>query len=393
MATLSQGRTTAMPELFSYGFRPFFLFGALYGGFAILVWSAMFGHGATLPTQFGPIDFHVHAMLYGFLPAVIAGFLLTAVPNWTGRAPISGAPLAALFALWLAGRVATLVSGVIGWPLAMAIDLAFLAALAIVIGREIVLAGNRRNLKVVAVLVALLAGNGLFHWEAATTGMATHGTRIGIIAGVFLVMLIGGRIIPAFTRNWLNRENPGRLPVMFGRLDLAAILVALTALAFWAVRPDDLATGILLLVAAGLNLARLMRWAGERTLREPLLSILHLAYLFIPTGLLLLGLSSLDARIAPSAGLHALTGGAFGVMPLAVMARASLGHTGHPLRADPATLAIFASILAAVVIRVAAALMPEFASLLQMIAALLWAAAMLGFAGAYGRLLLGSRGA
>ena len=393
MATSSQSRIVPMPVIFSYGFRPFFLFGALYGGLAILVWSAMFGHGVMLPTHFGPIDFHIHSMLYGFLPAVIAGFLLTAVPNWTGRAPISGAPLAALFALWLAGRVATLVSGVIGWPLAMAVDLAFLAALAIVIGREILLSGNTRNLKVVAVLAALMIGNGLFHWEAAMTGMAVWGTRVGIIAGIFLVMLIGGRIIPAFTRNWLNRENPGRLPVMFSRFDLAAIVVALAALAFWAVRPDAAGAGTLLIVAAGLNLARLMRWAGERTLREPLLAILHLAYLFIPTGLLLLGLSVLDARIAPSAGLHALTGGAFGVMPLAVMARASLGHTGQRLSADHATRAIFASIVAAVVIRIAAALLPEHAGLLQMIAALLWAGAMFGFAGAYGRLLISPRAA
>jgi uncharacterized protein involved in response to NO len=391
MATLSRLQTPPMPTLFSYGFRPFFLFGALYGGFAILVWSAMFGHGARLPTQFGPIDFHIHSMLYGFLPAVVAGFLLTAVPNWTGRKPISGAPLAALFALWLAGRIATITSGLIGWPLAMVIDLGFLAALVIVIGREIVLAGNTRNLKVVGVLLALLAGNGLFHWEAVMTGMAFWGTRIGIIAGVFLVMLIGGRIIPAFTRNWLNRENPGRLPVMFTRFDLAAIVIALAALGAWAVMPYALASGALLILAAGMHLARLMRWAGDRTLREPLLIILHLAYLFIPIGLLLLGLSVLDARIAPSAGLHALTGGAFGVMPLAVMARASLGHTGQVLTADRATLVIFIGIVAAVVTRITAALMPELSAVLHSLSALLWAAAMIGFAFAYGRLLIRPR--
>ncbi|MCC5978483.1 MAG: NnrS family protein [Salinarimonas sp.] len=393
MATLSRLQTPPMPTLFTYGFRPFFLFGALYGGLAILVWSAMFGHGVMLPTHFGPIDFHIHSMLYGFLPAVIAGFLLTAVPNWTGRKPISGAPLAALFALWLAGRGATIASDLIGWQLAMAIDLGFLAALALVIGREIVLAGNTRNLKVVAVLAALLVGNGLFHWEAATTGMATYGTRIGIIAGVFLVMLIGGRIIPAFTRNWLTRENSGRLPVMFNRFDLAAILVALAALALWSVMPQTMAGGVLLIVAAGLHLARLLRWAGDRTFREPLLAVLHVAYLFIPVGLLLLGLSVLDARISPSAGLHALTGGAFGVMPLAVMARASLGHTGKALTADRATVAVFAGIVAAVLLRIAAALMPEFAAFLQMVAAFFWAAAMLGFAVAYGRLLILPRAA
>ncbi len=393
MATLSRMQTSRMPTLFTYGFRPFFLFGTLYGGLAILVWSAMFGHGVMLPTHFGPVDFHIHSMLYGFLPAVIAGFLLTAVPNWTGRKPISGAPLAALFALWLAGRGATVASDLIGWALAMAVDLGFLGALVLVIGREIVLAGNLRNLKVVGVLAALLAGNALFHWEAATSGMAIYGTRIGIIAGVFLVMLIGGRIIPAFTRNWLKRENPGRLPAMFNRFDLAAILVALVALALWAMMPQTPAAGVVLIIAAGLHLVRLMRWAGDRTLREPLLSILHIAYLFIPTGFLLLGLSVLDARVLPGAGLHALTGGAFGVMPLAVMARASLGHTGQALTADRATIAIFAAIVTAVVIRIAAALMPEFASLLQSLAALLWVAAMLGFAGAYGRLLVRARGA
>src|SRR5664279_2280846 len=134
------------PALLSYGFRPFFLFGAIYAGLAMLAWLPIFSGELALSTSFGPIDWHVHEMLYGFLPAVVTGFLLTAIPNWTGRLPIQGTPLLVLVALWLAGRVAVTVSAEIGWLAAAAVDVGFLALVIAAIAREIMAGKNWRNL-------------------------------------------------------------------------------------------------------------------------------------------------------------------------------------------------------------------------------------------------------
>ena len=192
------------PALLSYGFRPFFLLGAVYAGLAILAWLPMFNGELELSTTFGPIDWHVHEMLYGYVPAVVTGFLLTAIPNWTGRLPIQGTPLLILVAVWLAGRVAVTFSAEIGWLPAMIVDVAFLALVVAAAAREIVAGKNWRNLRVVGLVTLLLAGNIAFHLEAHINGGAEYGARIGIAAVVLLLVVIGGRIIPSFTRNWLR---------------------------------------------------------------------------------------------------------------------------------------------------------------------------------------------
>ena len=160
------------PALLSYGFRPFFLLGAVYGGFAILAWLPMFNGELTLSTAFGPIDWHVHEMLYGYVPAVVTGFLLTAIPNWTGRLPIQGMPLLILVAVWLAGRAAVTFSAVIGWLPAAIVDVTFLALIVAATAREIVAGKNWRNLRVVGLVTLLLAGNIAFHFEAYINGGA-----------------------------------------------------------------------------------------------------------------------------------------------------------------------------------------------------------------------------
>ena len=225
------------PALLSYGFRPFFLFGAIYAGLAILAWLPMFNGELALSTAFGPIDWHVHEMLYGYLPAVVTGFLLTAIPNWTGRLPIQGTPLLMLVAVWLAGRVAVTFSAEIGWLAAAIIDVSFLVLVVAATAREIVAGKNWRNLRVVAMVTLLLVGNIAFHLEAHFNGSAEYGARIGIAAMVLLLVVIGGRIIPSFTRNWLARENPGRLPVPFARFDVAVILLSAATLALWIAQP------------------------------------------------------------------------------------------------------------------------------------------------------------
>jgi len=387
MAPIPRLKPYAGPALFAYGFRPFFLFGALYAGAMILIWIPVFTGAFAVPTAFAPRDWHVHEMLYGYVPAVVTGFLLTAIPNWTGRLPLQGRPLLILLLAWFAGRLAVTCSGTTGWLAALVIDGGFLVLVAAAAAREIIAGANRSNLRVVLLVGLLAAGNIAFHLEAHFAGTAEYSTRTGLAVVIMLITLIGGRIVPSFTRNWLARENPGRLPAPFGRFDAIAIAVGAAALALWIVLPQAPAAAVALLTAGALHAVRLARWAGDRTARERLVLILHLGYAFIPAGFLLTGRAALD--LVPAAvGIHAFAGGTIGTMTLAVMTRASLGHTGRALVASRATQAIYAAIVLAAVLRIAAAIAPAQAMLLLAIAGLLWSAAFLGFGAAYGPILL-----
>jgi len=375
------------PALLSYGFRPFFLLGAVYAGFAILAWLPMFNGELELSTGFGPIDWHVHEMLYGYLPAVVTGFLLTAIPNWTGRLPIQGVPLFVLVFVWLAGRAAVTFSAAIGWLPAAIVDVAFLVLVVAAAAREIVAGKNWRNLRVIVLVTLLLAGNIAFHLEAHSNGGAKYGVRLGIAATVLLIVVIGGRIIPSFTRNWLARENPGRLPAPFARFDVAVIGLSAATLALWIAQPSAKATGVALGVAGVLHIVRLARWAGDRTFRDRLVLILHVGYAFVPFGFLLVGVAVFGLG-EQSAGIHAWMVGAAGVMTLAVMTRASLGHTGNALAASAGTQAIYAAVVIAALARICASLQPDWSEPLLQISVLGWVAAYFGFATVYGPLLV-----
>jgi uncharacterized protein involved in response to NO len=310
---------------------------------------------------------------------------LTAIPNWTGRLPLQGRPLLVLVLAWLAGRAAVNLSGLIGWAAAATIDVGFLVLVAAAAAREIAAGRNWRNLKVVALVSLLAVGNAAFHVEAHVFGTADYATRAGLAIIIVLIMVIGGRIVPSFTRNWLARENPGRLPAPFGRFDIVAVVASAATLVLWVAVPLGSATAIALVAAGLLNLVRLARWAGERALRDRLVLVLHAGYAFIPLGLLLLGCAALD-RAPEAAGIHALAG-AIGTMTLAVMTRASLGHTGHDLTATAATQAVYAAVVAATLLRIAAAFVPETAITLLSLSAVAWTAAFLGFGLAYGPML------
>ncbi|NIX75921.1 NnrS family protein [Microvirga terricola] len=382
MAPIPRLRDYKGPALLSYGFRPFFLFGSLYAGLAILAWLPMFYGELELSTAFSPRDWHIHEMLYGYLPAIITGFLLTAVPNWTGRMPLQGRPLLVLLLVWAAGRVAVTLSGRLGWQTAAVIDNAFLLLVGAAMAREILKGDNWRNLKVLVAVGILIAGNVAFHVEAHVLGAAEYGVGLGIAATMILIMLIGGRIIPSFTRNWLARENPGRLPTSFGRFDIIAMVAAGVALLAWIAAPNWSATGAVLIAAGALQAVRLARWAGERTWRDRLVLILHVAYAFVPIGFVLTGLASLGLLPA-AAGIHAWTGGAMGVMSIAVMSRASLGHTGRALVATPVMQALYLLLVAAALARICAAIHPVWSDALLHIAGMGWAVAFLGFALTY----------
>jgi uncharacterized protein involved in response to NO len=374
----------------SAGFRPFFLLGAIQAGLAILVWLPVFYGELRLVSAFAPRDWHVHEMLYGYLPAVITGFLFTAIPNWTGRLPLQGTPLLALVIIWIAGRFFVTFSAETSWWVAMLVDASFLTLVALAAAREIIAGRNWRNLMVVLLVVILLAGNVGFHLEAHSFGAADVAIRAGIAVMVLLISLIGGRIIPSFTRNWLVRENPGRLPAPFGRFDMIVVALGALALVGWIIAPDRRIIGIGLAVAGLMHLVRLARWAGGRTFGERLLVILHVGYAFVPLGFLLNALAAFG-YVLPSAGIHAWMAGAAGVMTLAVMTRATLGHTGQQLSASPATQAIYAAIIVAALARICAVLDSAHSEVLLHVAAFAWVLAFFGFAIAFGPLLLGIR--
>ncbi|MGN6573490.1 MAG: NnrS family protein [Pseudolabrys sp.] len=385
-AALQRRRDYAGPALFAYGFRPFFLAAGLWAAFGILVWLPAYLGFLTIPTAFGPLDWHIHEMLYGYVAAAVAGFLLTAIPNWTGRLPVSGWPLAGLAALWLAGRIAILCSGKIGGIAAAAIDVSFLVTLGAVAAREIVAGKNWRNLRVLVMLGVLALGNAVFHAEVLVKGSADYGIRIAIGAVILLISLIGGRIVPSFTNNWLARNNPGRLPVPFSRYDAATVALSALAILAWIAAPAHAAAGGLLLVAGVMQSGRLARWAGERTFADRLVLVLHVGYAFVPLGFLLIGFAIFSGDVPPSAGIHAWTAGAIGLMTLAVMTRATLGHTGQALQAGPATQAIYACVLIGALLRVCAAV----AGSVPLIEAggALWVLGFAGYALVYAPLLV-----
>ena len=347
------------PAILSHGFRPFFLLGSIYAGLAILVWLPVFLGELSLVSAFIPRDWHVHEMLYGFLPAVITGFLFTAIPNWTGRLPLRGRPLMFLVALWIAGRVGVTFSAQTGWLAAMLVDCSFLLLIAGTAAREIIVGKKWNNLSVVALIVVLFASNLTFHLEAHFKGAAEVSIRVGIAVVVLLISLIGGRIIPSFTRNWLVKENPGRLPVPFARFDMLTVAVGAIALVSWIVSPAGAPTGCALALAGVLHLFRLGRWAGTGPYVNGCSHPSH--RLLLRADRLPLEACSAFGIVPTGAGVHAWMAGAAGVMTLAVMSRATLGHTGQQLTASISTQAIYASIIVAVVARICAVLEPAHA--------------------------------
>ena len=379
------------PAILSYGFRPFFLLGSIYAGAMIPLWLSIFAGDLGLPTAFTPRDWHVHEMLFGYVPAIVTGFLLTAIPNWTGRMRLQGFPLLVLVMAWIGGRAAVGVSAKVGWIAAGIIDVGFLALVVAAAAREIIAGQNWRNLKVLIPVSVLALADAGFHVEAHAFGAADYSTRIGIAAILVLLMLIGGRIIPSFTRNWLVRENPGRLPIPFGRFDALTIAVSVVALCIWIAAAAGPVTGLAPLAAGVLQVLRLARWAGDRTTRERLVLVLHVAYAFVPLGFLLTALAAFGILL-PSAGLHAWMVGAVGTMTLAVMTRASLGHTGHALAAGTGTQTIYAAVVLAALARILAGLFPAQIMPLIHIAALAWLAAFGGFAVLYGPMLFRPKG-
>lgn len=383
VSTAAARRAYAGPALFSFGFRPFFFLGAIWSALVVPLWLFSYFHGGSAALT---REWHIHEMIFGFLGAVIAGFLTTAVPNWTGRMPVIGAPLAALVSLWILGRVAMLFQDILG-PTAAVVDSLFLLAFAAVIWREVLAGRNWRNLPVCGLITLFALANVAFHLPVGAA--ADVGVRLALGAATLLIGLIGGRIVPSFTRNWMKARSLTPEPSTFGAVDQVALGLTVVGAGLWVVAPQAAVTGAALVLAGVAHLVRLARWRGWRAAAEPLVWILHLGYGWLGVSLLLIGGASLDPDIVPrSAGIHALTAGAVGVMTLAVMTRATRGHTGRALVAGAGTTAIYLAINAAALLRVAATFAGASQPLLLTASGLVWSLAFGGFAVAYGRMLV-----
>ena len=380
----------------SYGFRPFFLSAALWAALSIALWLFILRGQLTLPSRFDPVTWHAHEALFGYLGAVMSGFVLTAVPSWTGRPRLAGWPLLALLVLWVLGRVCVASSQYFSPWIVLALDCSCLTVVAGIALREIVAAKNWRNLIVVAMLGLFVLANAVFHSEAARFGYAAagYGLRLGLAVAVFMISLIGGRIVPAFTRNWLVKRDKTGLPSPFGRVDAMVLGLTLLALICWVAMPHRVETGVLLLACGLAQFARLSRWRGLDTGSEPLVWILHVGYALVPAGMLAIGAAAVwPGALMGAAAQHLWMAGAIGVMTLAVMTRASLGHTGRPLSVGVGTTTLYILVFASVLARLVGSVHPPWALWLWTLSAICWSCGFAGFAVLYGPFLIRPRSA
>jgi len=343
----------------------------------------------SLWSPFDPVTWHAHEMLFGYLGAVMAGYLLTTTPNWTGRLPIVGWPLAGLAALWAVGRIAIAVGAGLGPPLIAVLDLAFPVVLAAVIGREFLAGKTTRNLGVLMLLVLFVLANGLFHLQAANgyPAAAGGGLRMGLAGAVMMISVIGGRMVPSVTRSWLVKNGALVRPAAFGAFDKFTLLITLLALALWVLWPDDLVSALFCGFAGVLGLVRLGRWSGVHIMSDPLMWGLHAGFLFVPLGFLAVAASIWEAGVIPLiSAQHLWMAGAIGGMTLAVMARTSLGHSRRGLGAPRGMGMVFGCVISSVVLRFIAGI-GDITEWFLYASAATWIMGFAGFAVIYGLIL------
>lgn len=359
LKTNGSSNANPVPVLLSHPFRPFFLLAGVYGALLAPVWLGVWFGALPLAQGVNPLYWHAHEMLFGLVSAAIAGFMLTAMSNWTGTAPLRGWGLAGLVILWLAGRLAMWQTGLFTPTVAALADLSFLLVMTLYVAKVIVESRNRRNLVMVAVLALLLVANLLMHLDfvSLVPGLAPKGERLAINLILLLIAVVAGRITPAFTTNWLKSQGGnGREVRSLPWLDRATLLSMALIIPADLVAVDSPATAVLALLAALLNGARLAGWGVWHCRREPLLWILHLGYGWLVVALVLKGLSPFVVGLPASVWLHAAGIGAMGTMIVGVMTRVALGHTGRPLALPPGALLIYGLITLAVLMRLISAL-------------------------------------
>jgi uncharacterized protein involved in response to NO len=390
-------RPTRRFALFEAGFRVFFLLAPLYAACAIADWILVYSGVIDPPSAASPTLWHAHEMIFGFAAAGVAGFFLTAVPNWTGAPYVRGLPLAALSGLWLLGRLAMHAGVALPPALAATIDLAFLPALAALVAPPLLRAGLGRNAVLIGVLFALWTADLAMQAELAGVSLGidwpigSRGARAAIDILALLITVIGGRIVPAFTMTYLQLRGEPRLPRSVSALDRLAIGSMAMLLIADLIFPGTAVTGSLALVAAVVQAARLSLWRGLATLRMPILLVLHLGYAWLVAGLALKGGAAFIDGLSETGALHALTVGAVGTMMMAVMSRAALGHTGRKLVAHPVTGAAYALISLAALLRLAAPALPAAAPYVMTGSAVAWSLAAVLFLSVYAPILIRPR--
>lgn len=378
-----------VPAWVAKGFRPFFLLAGAYAALIVPLWLLALARVVRLDAYVGPMYWHAHEMVFGFAAAVIAGFLLTAVGNWTGRETAVGGSLIGLAALWLAGRAAFVAMAVLPGPVIACADLAFLPALALVIGRALVAARNRRNYPMLGIVVVLWLADLAIHLDAngVLAGWQWRATLGAIDVVTLLILVMSARTFPMFTRNATQVESIHSVPAL-DRATVAA-MAALTIVDV--VLPGHVAASVLAGATAALALARSVSWGAQHSGRNPLLWILHVGHGWVVVGLALRVATELTSRVPLSSGIHALTVGAIGCTTLGMMARVSLGHSGRPLIAPAAVAVAFGALTLAAAVRIVAPLwLPAYSAALY-ISGTLWSLAFATFAVAYARILVQPR--
>jgi uncharacterized protein involved in response to NO len=376
--------------LFALGFRPFFLLAGLSATALIPGWLALLFTGARWPSPLPPPLWHAHEMLFGYTSAVIAGFLLTAVQNWTGRATARGALLGALALLWIAGRAVSAAGQALPPWLAAAIDLAFLPALAACIARPIAATRNRRNAAMPVMVLVLAGANGLYWWGAlgGEPLMMLRGQRVALDVIALLILVVGGRIIPGFTANAVD----GLKTRARSALDYAGIAAMVSVVVADLIDPSSRAVAYCAAIAALTNGARLWGWGGTRTFARPILLVLHSGFAFTAAALGLRAWALLSGALPESAATHLLTVGGIGLMTLGMMARVALGHTGRPLALAPSIVVALYLLGASALVRVVGPLaLPTRYTALLWIAGALWTLAFALFTARYTPILLAPR--
>ena len=359
--------------IFQNSFRPFFIAAGIWATLAVPFWLLNYFGIMIVIDNFNILLWHQHEILYGFVAAAIAGFILTAIPNWTGRLPIKNKPLAILVFLWILGRVGFLTTAIFGTITTSLMDLPFLIVLVLVIMREIVSGKNWRNLPVIILISFFTLGNILVHLQIhEIIDSAELGIRLSTFVLSILLALIGGRIVPSFTRNWLAQNKANKFPRPFGNFDKISLISLVVFVFAQVIIPHHQATSLLALLAGMLHGIRLIRWKVWMTLAEPLIWILHVGYMWLCVALVLIGLSGLTDFVPYTSSYHALTVGAFSTMILAVMTRASLGHTGRTIKATLGTTTIFIFITIAAILRVYEPFINESGTLILSLSGIFW---------------------
>ena len=357
------------------GFRPFFLLAAVFAAAIVPIWILIIQ--GTLPpaVYFDATTWHAHEMVFGFAVAVIAGFLLTAVGNWTKRETLVGAPLLGLAALWIAGRLVVLLAPVVPRPIVAVVDLAFLPALGVALARPLFATKNRRNYVMLVLVGALFAADLFAHLGALDVmplGTSRRACWVGIDLVVVMMLVVSARVVPMFTRNATSAKTIRSFPALDVAAPVAAGALAVCDVFFW----QSAAAAIVAALGAVLTVARASRWGALASLRNPLLWILHAGHAWIAIGLGLRALSFVWPAAYASLAVHALTVGAIGSLTLGMMARVSLGHTGRELGAGKLVTLAFVLVTVAAIVR---AIVPIFAPAKLMgsleIAASLWSVA------------------